>query len=288
MCHRAALWCDLLYARATGLALKIGQPSLLTLPPSVCPSLCFQVPRVHWWDSAQCCQPLMLKGIIVLSCCSRVNQWDPLFLFHHVGCGARTDVSWLQPAEHRLSRSYVCVSCAFREVLRGPADSHISFQSLQLLKERGKKGPWYHRAAILHLLRGFPCFPAFSLPEPLWMSFPYIGSVVCACMCICVMLMHLHMLCVDVHLYVCVCACVASLQSSIWSRSAPLLDKKIPVWQYTIKIPADVKGPLMSSFSGREQRGVGGVETEMKEEEEKVGGRGRGGGGGRGELFREV
>ncbi len=109
MCHHAILCYDLMLA--TELALKTGQPSLLTLPPSVCPSLCPQVPREHWWDSAQCYQPLLLKGIIVLSCWSSVNQWDALFPLQHVGHGAPacTDVQWLRPAEHR---SYLCVSCA--------------------------------------------------------------------------------------------------------------------------------------------------------------------------------
>lgn len=36
---------DSLCVAATELALKIGQPGLLTLPPSVCPPLCFPVPR---------------------------------------------------------------------------------------------------------------------------------------------------------------------------------------------------------------------------------------------------
>lgn len=110
-------------------AFKSAQPSLLTFLPSFCPCLCTQVPREHWWDSAPCCQPVFLKGIIVLSCCSPSNQWDSLFPLQHVGRGAPACTDVMIGACCRLSGSYFFILSAFRTV-----DSHISSLS-QLLQE---------------------------------------------------------------------------------------------------------------------------------------------------------
>lgn len=74
-------------------------------------SLSPRVPREHWWASAQCCQPLSLKGIIVFSCGSSLNQWDALFPVQHVGHGAPdpADVSGLWPAECEPGSTCICV-----------------------------------------------------------------------------------------------------------------------------------------------------------------------------------
>lgn len=107
ICHYVVLSCKML-------AFKTVQPSLLTFLPSVCPRLCTRVPREHWWDSAPRCQPVFLKGIIVLSCCALVNQWDSLFPLQHVGLGARpVQTSRLVPAVDRVRLFFrvFCIVC---------------------------------------------------------------------------------------------------------------------------------------------------------------------------------
>lgn len=121
------------------------------------------VPREHWWGSAQFCQSLLLKGIIVLSCCSSVNQWDSLFPLQHGGCGHPdlSDVWWLRPA-------HICVSPVLLN-----NNKKVLADSKPCCYPNGEL--WYHRAAIFHLLRGL----SLSLCE-----------LICACM-----LLHLYCVC---------------------------------------------------------------------------------------------
>lgn len=183
MCHHAALCSDLLYAGSEGLALKTGQPSLLTLPPCVCPSLCPQVPREHWWDSAQCYQSLSLKGIIVLSCGGSVNQWDFLFPLRLVGREAptRNDVSWLRPAERGFSRSYSCVSCAFLEkVAKGTAVCHISSQKPGVIQTDKEQETVLSQSCHTPSHQRFPMPLFLSLSLRLCERLCLLSSVTCA------------------------------------------------------------------------------------------------------------
>lgn len=122
---------------------------------------------------------------------------------------------------------------------------------------------WYHTAAVHQLLNGYNiCSLFFFYSEK---------KSVCLCLFAQSETHILHNTYVififqPVDIHACIC-------SSLHTPSL-LEQRKIPVWQYKMKISADAKGPLMSSLTWREQSV--GKQRDREEGRGREGGRGGG------------